>query len=65
MPDPHAETKDPPPELDDALILSAMTGSVTALAAYGILKKGNFPNKAEQTPQGDDLQTSDGLWPHW
>lgn len=33
MLDPHTERKDPPPELDDALILSAMTGSATALAA--------------------------------
>ena len=33
MPDAHIERPDPPPELDDALIQSAMTGSTTALAA--------------------------------
>jgi RNA polymerase sigma-70 factor (ECF subfamily) len=33
MPEPNTERKDPPPELDDALIMSAMTGSATALAA--------------------------------
>ena len=33
MPDPHTERKDLPPELDDAVILSAMTGSAMALAA--------------------------------
>ncbi len=33
MPDLSTERKDPPPEIDDALIQSAMTGSATALAA--------------------------------
>jgi len=59
MPDPHTERKDSPPELDDALILSAMTGSATALAAiydaYARRIYRYFFSRVENAAEADDL----------
>ncbi|MBE0698756.1 MAG: sigma-70 family RNA polymerase sigma factor [Anaerolineaceae bacterium] len=59
MPDPHTERKDPPPELDDALILSAMTGSATALAviydAYARRIYRYFFSRVVNAAEADDL----------
>ena len=59
MPDPHTERKDPPPELDDALILAAMTGSATALAAiydaYARRIYRYFFSRVENAAEADDL----------
>jgi RNA polymerase sigma-70 factor (ECF subfamily) len=59
MPDPHTERKDSPPELDDALILSAMTGSTTGLAAiydaYARRIYRYFFSRVENAAEADDL----------
>jgi RNA polymerase sigma-70 factor, ECF subfamily len=59
MPDPYIERKDPPPELEDALILSAMTGSTTALAAiydtYSRRIYRYFFSRVENAAEADDL----------
>jgi RNA polymerase sigma-70 factor (ECF subfamily) len=59
MPDPHIEQKNPPPELDDALILSAITGSATALAAiydgYARRIYRYFFSRVENSAEADDL----------
>lgn len=59
MPDPSTEQKDPLPELDAVLILSAMTGSTTALAAiydaYARRIYRYFYSRVENAAEADDL----------
>ncbi len=59
MPEPHTERKNPPPELDDALILSAMTGSAAALAAiydaYARRIYRYFFSRVESAAEAEDL----------
>jgi len=59
MPDPHTKWKDSPPELDDALILSAMSGNVTALGAiydaYARRIYRYFFSRVENATEADDL----------
>jgi RNA polymerase sigma-70 factor, ECF subfamily len=59
MPDLHPKRKDPPPEPDDTLILSAMTGSTTALGAiydaYARRIYRYFFSRVENAAEADDL----------
>jgi RNA polymerase sigma-70 factor, ECF subfamily len=59
MPDFDTQRKDSPPELEDALILSAMTGSATALAAiydtYARRIYRYFFSRVENAAEADDL----------
>ncbi len=59
MPDPHLKRKDLPPELDDALIRSAMTGSAVALAAiydvYACRIYRYFYSRVGNAAEADDL----------
>ncbi len=59
MPEPNPERKDLPPELDDALIRSAMTGSAMALAAiydaYACRIYRYFYSRVGNAAEADDL----------